>query len=146
MCTSGTVIYASKSFEKWTFVSITEIICAVALSYVLSFNLGLLGVIAGFALPSVISQFYLLKIVLKQLQLSFIEFAKNVFVYAIVTNASTLLTAILIMSCVEISGWTELVSVCLIFALVHVSLYEGVLMLKSKEIGFTAKLISAVKL
>jgi O-antigen/teichoic acid export membrane protein len=142
----GIVIFSSKKFEKWTIVSVVEVICAVTLSYVLSFDFGLLGVIAGFALASMINQFYLFKIVLKQLQLPFIDFAKNVFVYAIVTNVSTLLLALIIMSFVDISGWSELISVCVIFALVHVFLYEGVLMLKSKEIGIKAKLVSVVKL
>jgi O-antigen/teichoic acid export membrane protein len=142
----GIVIYASKNFEKWTFVSVIEIICAITLSYVLSFDLGLFGVIAGFALASIISQFYLFKIVLKQLQLPFVEFAKNVFIYTLVTNASTLLVALLITSFVEISGWIELISVCMTFALIHVLSHEGVLMLKSKEIGLKAKFISTVKL
>lgn len=142
----GIVIFASKKFEKWTFCSVVEIICAITLSYVLSFYFGLVGVIAGFVLASMITPIYLLRIVLIQLDLPFLEFVKKVFVYALVRNISTLLAALFVMSFVEISGWSELISVCMTFVLINVLSHEGVLMLKSKEIGFKSKLISAVKL
>jgi O-antigen/teichoic acid export membrane protein len=142
----GIVIFASKKFEKWTFFSVIEIICAISLSYGLSFYFGLIGLIAGFVLASMITPIYLSKIVFKQLKLSFFDFSKSVLVYALVTNVSSLLFAFLIVTFFEISDWSELISVCLIFVLVHVILYEGVLMVKSKEIGFKAKMISAVKL
>jgi O-antigen/teichoic acid export membrane protein len=142
----GIVIYASKNFENWTSVSVIEIVCAVILSYVLSFDYGLFGVIAGLVLASLISQFYLFKIVLKQLHLSFVGFAKEVFTYAIVTNISSLFVGLMITLFIEISGWVDIVVICIIFSLFHVLAYEGVLMLKSKELTLKDKFISAVRL
>jgi O-antigen/teichoic acid export membrane protein len=146
MSAFGIVIYSSKKFEKWTWVSVIEIFCAVTLSYIFSFKFGLFGVVAGFVLASLIGQCYLFYIVLRQLKIPFPNFARNVIRYSIFTNISTLLVALIAMSFIEISEWSQLISVCLTFVLVNLLTHEGVLMLKSKEIGFTAKLKSVLKL
>lgn len=142
----GIVIFSSKKFENWSFISFFEIIIAVTLSYALSFNFGLLGIIAGFVFASLINQFYLFTIVLKQLEISYKNIITNVFFYAISANIATFLFAIIIMLFIEISSWRDLVLVCLTFTLIHVLSYEGVLILNSKEIGFRAKLRSVVKI
>lgn len=142
----GIIIYSSKKFEKWTWVSIIEIIFAVILSYILSHNFGLIGVISGFVLASLISQIYLFTIVLKQIKIKIINFVKEVLLYAIYSNISTLIVALFVFLAVEISGWYEMILVCVFFAVAHVISYEGLFVFQSKEIGIKAKIISAIKL
>lgn len=142
----GIIIYSSKKFERWTIWSIIEMVCAVTLSYLLSFSFGLVGVIAGFALTSLITQVYLFRIVLKQLHISSFDFAKGVLNYALVTNVSTIIASTILIGFMNISGWLEIFSVCFFVGLLHLFTNEGILMLKSKEVGFRAKFLSVVKL
>jgi len=142
----GIVIYSSKKFEKWTIVSFLEIVFAIILSYALSRDFDLLGIVAGFTLAAMTSQVYLFRIVIRQLQLSLFEFVTKVIMYAIVTNISTMLTALFILLFYEISGWGELMATCLTIALLHVLSREGVLLLMSRESTFKSKLRSVLKL
>lgn len=142
----GIVIYSSKKFEKWSLVSITEIICSVVLSYVLSFDHGLLGVVVGFALASMINQIYLFTIVLKQLNIARKDFAKNILAYAFVKNIGTLFVAVCMLATIKISGWLDIFLTCIAFAIFHFISNEGLKMLSSNEIGWKAKFMSAIKL
>ncbi len=142
----GIVIFISKKFEKWVFWSFAEIGCAILLSYVLYLIFGFIGLVSGYVLASMITPIYLLKIVLKQLHLSYTEFLKNVLQYCFVTNLSTIFIAFFVISFVEISTWTELIGLCLLFTFFNIFCYEGFLMLRSKEIGINAKIASVFKL
>jgi O-antigen/teichoic acid export membrane protein len=142
----GIVIYISKKFEKWVFWSFAEIACAILLSYALYLIFGFIGLVSGYVLASMITPIYLLKIVLKQLHLSYTEFLKNVLQYCFVTNLSTIVIASFVISLVEISTWTELIGLCLLFIFFNIFCYEGFLILRSKEMGVNAKIASVFKL
>jgi len=142
----GIIIYSSKKFEKWTYVSFVEVICAITLSYVLSFKLGLFGLVAGFVFASIISQLYLFKIVLNQLKIPINYFIKKIFLYSVGKNISTIFVAIITWWFIEISDWIELISLCTIFVLIHLLLSEGLLFFKSTELGVKARFKSIIKL
>lgn len=142
----GIVIFASKKFEKWVFWSVLEILIAVFLSYILSINFGFFGVVFGMVVASMITPLYLLAIALRQLNLTFSNFLKSVVLYALFANISTVLFAVVVINFIEMSDWGQLISICVSFAIIHMLSYEGLLMFRSKEISFKAKLIAVVKL
>lgn len=141
----GIIIYASKKFEKWTTWSIVEIILAVVLSYLLSFNYGLTGVVAGFVLSSTITQIYLFSIVLKQLDIKKNIFLKEMLLYAIPYNILPLIVGVGLFYLVKINTWLEfMISGSLLVFLAF--FIEIVQILKSNEIGYKNKIVKAFKL
>lgn len=142
----GIVIYSSKNFEKWSFISFIEIIFIFLLSYLFSINYGFIGIVFGFVCASLISQVYLFIMVLNQLKISYKQFLLNVFFYAVRSNISTLIFAVVIINLFPISSWTEIIICCLLFVVINLISYEGFLVFNSKELGLRRKLRSVLKL
>lgn len=86
MCLFGAVVFATKDFEKWTWISIVELIFAVLVSYFLSFGYGLLGVVMGFLVGALINQIYLYLLALKKLSISGSKFILMVLGHGIFSN------------------------------------------------------------
>ena len=139
------VVFATKKFENWVFFSICEIVLAVVISYVLSGYYGLLGIILGFAFTSLITFVYLVKIVLRQLKINLITLITEGVRYSLLTNISTIFTAIVSIKYLNISSWFQLFFVAIIFALFHLIFTEGRMIMNSKVIGFKGRVIQVIK-
>jgi O-antigen/teichoic acid export membrane protein len=141
----GFVVFATKKFENWVFFSIFEIIFAIVISYAFSEHYGFLGVVSGFALASFITFVYLVRIVLRQLNMNLLALFTNTIRYALLANISTLLLAIISIKYFYISTWTELFIACCIFGIFHLIFTEGLMIINSKEIGFREKVIKVLR-
>jgi O-antigen/teichoic acid export membrane protein len=135
----GIVIYASKKFEKWTKWSIVEIIVSIVFSYLFSFSFGLNGIVFGFVLGSMVSQFYLFGMVLRQLDIGKLYFLKLTFKHAIISNLLPFLFGIFIMYFISINSWFSLIMVIIGFVL-FAFLNDFGKIYNSKEAGLKNKL------
>jgi O-antigen/teichoic acid export membrane protein len=129
----GIIIYSSKKFEKWTSWSIVEIILAVCLSYVFSLYYGLVGIVAGFVLGSMVTQVYLFIIVLRQLDIGKLYFVKKVLTYSVQFNILPLIVSMFIIYFVQINTWLDFIFTGLI-------LVFSALILEIKDITFSKEI------
>lgn len=141
----GIVIYASKKFENWTQWSIVEIVIAVGLSYILSFPYGFIGVVFGFVSASLISQMYLFKLVMKQLNIKPLSFLSHVIYYAFVPNILPCLFGAVVLVYFTIDSWLDFIVFGFIFVLLGF-LREIFSMMISDEKGIKNKIYKAFKL
>lgn len=143
MAIFGIIIYSSKKFERWTMWSIVEIISAISLSYILSFDYGLLGIVAGFVLSSMITQVYLFSIVLKQLDMKKISFLNLVLRYSIPSNILPLCFGLLLFYTFTIHTWLEFIVCGLIFVLLAF-IIDLMKIMRSTEVGIKNKVIKVL--
>ena len=141
----GIVIFSSKRFENWTAWSIIEIATAIGLSYLLSFNFGLTGIVGGFVIASMINQFYVFRVVLRQLDIRFVMFLRAMGAYVVVPNVITAVFGIALFKVYEIHQWIDLGIACFFFCVVHFGFYEGIQIANSSEQGLKAKILAVIK-
>lgn len=142
----GIVVFASKEFKNWNLWSIIELLASIGLSYYLSFNYGLAGVVAGFVLGSYFTILYLFKLVLGQLDLSLLSFFKRIGHYSLVPNAVVLLVGFLIFEFYSLRSWFDFFVYCSLMIIVQLASWEGIKMIFSKESGLSSKLKDAIRL
>lgn len=135
----GIVVYASKKFEKWTNWSMVEIVVSVVLSYLFSFSYGLFGIVLGFVLGSMITQFYLFGMVLRQLNLSKLLFLDLTLKYSIISNFLTLFFGIFVLYFLNIDSWMMFMIVGFGFVLSGF-LVDFIKIYNSKEVGIKNKM------
>jgi O-antigen/teichoic acid export membrane protein len=135
----GIVVYASKKFEKWTKWSIVEIVVSVILSYLISFDYGLFGIVLGFVLGSMITQFYLFGMVLRQLNLSKLVFLDLTLKYSIISNFFALFFGFFIFNYLIIESWIDFIIVGFAFILSGF-IVDFIKIYNSKEVGIKNKI------
>jgi len=140
------IIFASKKFERWVFYAVLEIILTISSSYVLSLSYGLVGIVMGFVLSSLLTQMYLFKIVLRQLNLSKWPFIKLITIYSIKPNILPFIVACgLALLGVRAHNWLSFVSIGIMFMALHFAIDCAGLM-NSKKIGIKNKLIEVMEI
>lgn len=82
----GMVIYSTRRFEKWPFLSIVEIFISLILAFTLGNMIGMQGIIIAMILSSLITQLYIFNIVLKQLNINKIIVLNSIIKNAIYPN------------------------------------------------------------
>jgi O-antigen/teichoic acid export membrane protein len=139
----GIIIYSTKKFEKWTAFSIVEIFLVVALSYLLHRQYGFLGLIAGYVIGSVPTQFYLAFIALRQINLSVLSVVRQSYRYVLVPNLPSVITGFLIKELFVISSWIQFVTFVGAYAVSHFILFEGFAFFFSKRDSFKDRIIDS---
>jgi O-antigen/teichoic acid export membrane protein len=135
----GIVIYASRKFEKWAKWSIVEIVLTVVFSYLFSFSYGLLGIVFGFLLGSMVTQFYLFGIVLRQLNLTKLFFLNLTLKYSISSNILPLLFGFFLLNFLHVNSWITFVIVGFGFVFFGF-MVDFINIYKSKEVGIKNKI------
>jgi O-antigen/teichoic acid export membrane protein len=120
----GVIIFSSKKFERWISWSIFEIVLAVLLSYMLHIFYGFPGIVAGIVLASLLNQYYLFHIVLKQLGMKKIDFLKNIGIYSIVPNVLPIIAIFFIYINYNIDSWLKFLSIGLLMIILSLSSWE----------------------
>ena len=142
-CGFGIIIYSTKKFEKWTLLSIIEIFLVMILSYILNKYYGFSGIIGGFVLGSILTQFYIAIIALRQIGLSLSLFLTEIYKYILYPNIISLVVGFLINKYFMIDGWAELIYVATFYTISHFLFYEGMRFTISKEEDIRKRLINS---
>lgn len=138
------VIFASKKFERWVVYAILEIIITISSSYVLSLSYGLVGIVMGFVLSSLLTQLYLFNIVLRQLGLKKTTFSKKIIIYSVKPNILPFAAAcVLSLFGVRANSWLSFVIIVCIFIVLHF-VVDSFGFMNSNKIGIKDKLIDAM--
>ncbi len=129
----GIIIYATKKFEKWTILSLVEIFIVITLSYFLNKFFNFPGLIAGFAIGSVFTQFYVAIISLRQLGLDYKYLISQVYKFSLIPNIISLFFAFLFHKFFIINSLFDLIFQVCVFVLLHFLFYDFTLIFFKKR-------------
>nr|WP_237739805.1 hypothetical protein [Pedobacter arcticus] len=131
-CGFGIIVYSTRKFEKWKLFSILEIFVVVILSISFWRFYGINGLIAGFVIGSMFSQFYVAYIALKQIEIKYSYLIAGILKYAALPNLISILCFIIIRFYITLSTWTNLILFATVFVILHL-LPEIIRFVRSKE-------------
>lgn len=140
----GMIIFSTKKFQYWPVLSIVEIILTLLLSYYFGKMYGIIGVFSGFLFGSIITQFYITVISLKQIKLSIREIYNKCFKYIIYPNLFSILIGIVIYFTSNINTWSSLFLSVIIYSISHFLLIEFRRFISSKDTGIIQRLMYAL--
>lgn len=137
----GIVIYSSKKFEKWPFLSILEIFLTIFLSLFLGKIYGFFGILTGFLIGSMITQLYLSIIALNQLNINLFVLFRNTAYYVFIPNILSIFIGTLLFFTISINSWLTFMLCFLVYTISHFLVFELVRFLNFEGKGFKNRLL-----
>ena len=140
----GIIVFSTHIFNNWTKWCVFEILFLITFSTLIGKKYGVNGIIFSFVLSSLINQTYLFFHVLNLLSINVRLFIKEVFKYTLISNISTItFFYIVFFFHYRINTWQVFIGYLLLVFIFNLLSYEGIKMIKSKEIGLFNKFISS---